>query len=328
MSGSLTRLHGLENEVWLIRNRGFSIFESTTMGGTDGHFFLKGKHVTPQDVKAFARQLEQRAKAGFNSPAPIELHRDPPPPAAEIFKSAPLTLSSCRGSQARPIATTPKEEPAVTDLFRGLTEAEIRADMALLAEEWGSHTAAAKAAGVEKSRWNNVRHAVRIGADIMLALYGPEGTTLRAEIRAPQGEDEQPPAEAPAPIPAGDAAPAAGDPPPPATVSAEAPKAAPEIDEPAAEPTCTMDDMAAALGDAGPANPMIAAQLQAWGVGAQEGKAPDRLAAVFDMAQAEIARQLQLIDGELEALDDERRTLESEADKLRKAAAALADLAK
>lgn len=302
MAGSLTRLHGLENEIWLIRNRGFSIFESATMGGPAGHFFLKGKHVKPGDVRTFARQLEQRAKAGLNSPPPIELHRDPPP-AADVFKSAPLTISS--------------KEPTVTDIFRGMTEAEIRNDMALLAEEWGTHSAAARAAGVEKSRWNNVRHSQRIATDIMLALYGPEGTSLRAEIRAPLEEDEQPPAEAPAPLPADDAAEAAGDPLPPATVSAEASKAAPEIDEPPAGEAGGAAGSDLGISLSGPQEPL-----------APPADTPDRLAAVFAMAQAEISRQLELIAGEIEALEEECRTLKLEEIKLRNAGAALADLAK
>lgn len=162
---SLTRLHCLENEVWLIRNRGFSIFESPSMKGPEGHFFLKGKHVTPQDVRAFARQLEERAKLKFNSVPPII-------PAAEAFRTVPIT-----------IAPKPKEQP-MPDLLRGMNEADVRADMKLLGQEHGGHPRAAIAAGVGKSGWSNCFYGVkRISHAMMEALYGPEGTALRAQIR-------------------------------------------------------------------------------------------------------------------------------------------------
>lgn len=343
MAGSLARLHGLENEIWTIRNRGFSIFESPTMGGPEGHFFLKGQHVPPQEVRTFARQLEARAKAGFNAPAPCR----PPPPAAEIFKSAPLTIQQ-------------KAEP-MTDIFRGSTEADVRSDMALLAEEHGSQAAAAKACGIDKNRWNNFRNGiVRVGADIMDGLYGPRGTDLRKAVRGKP---------AAATIPAGDAAEAAGDPPPPVTVSAEAPKAAPEIEDqakdcpPAAPEAGTAGGEGAPLTDAPASVPgsdldatppadRIEITLRPIDFGdlrerfktvhdddlaiapagakpaASQLEPPDRLAAVFEAAQAEIANQLKMIDGELEALEDERRALEADADKLRKASAALAELVK
>lgn len=203
---SLASLWGLEPAIWLIRSRGFVICESRTMGGPEGHFHLKGRHVTPQEVKQFAEKLEERQKMGLNSPPPAR----PPADPVSIFQP-PKT----------------QEQPTMADHMRGTSPYKVRADMEQLREEWGSDRAAAEAAGLSKTTFVTTRNgSVPVGRTAILALYGPTGTTLRPEIRntgrpaAPTPPPSAP--EAPASAPSGPETPA--EEPPAISAPPEAPK--------------------------------------------------------------------------------------------------------
>ncbi len=323
---SLTRLHGLENEVWLIRNRGFSIFESSTMKGPEGRFFLKGKHVTPQEVRAFARTLEQRAKAGFNTPLPA---------AAKAFQAVPVIIIPKR------------KEPPMTDRYRGLNEADILADMRRMEEAVGRKRAL-ELTGAAKSSWVNALAGHQgPSASLIAGLYGPEGINLRPQLAkvlrlATSAID----------TPAGDAAEAAGHGAPldeKGLVCTEAPQVQPHEDNHCEDcdlpiEICACEDAAAhdaaeepPAGEAGEdagsdlvdnapvhqepvASPADTGHAELL---VDEAPRPDRLRTALDAAKAEIRRQQQLVDQELEALEDEKRQLEADADKLRKAEAAL-----
>lgn len=68
----------------------------------------------------------------------------------------------------------------MADKYRGLTEAEIRADLDQLVEWYGSNGQAAQACGLAKSTLSNARNGhCAIGETVMSALYGPApGTQL------------------------------------------------------------------------------------------------------------------------------------------------------
>jgi hypothetical protein len=168
---SLASALGLDNEIALLKSRGFAVYEARTVGGPDGKFRVGSSFMDAAEVRTIANRQADRFPDNPYLPrkaAPGNRGQQQPPPKC----SARLQV-------------TPKpKEIVMSDRLRGMNEADVRSDMETVADEHGSQIAAARAVGLDKNRWNNTRAGyVRIGDDIMLALYGPEGTTLRAEIR-------------------------------------------------------------------------------------------------------------------------------------------------
>jgi len=156
---SLASALGLDNEIALLRNRGFMVSEARIAGGPDGKFRVGSNDLDACEIRALANRLADRW------PANPFLPRQQPP-------------------QSKP------KDPPMPDRFRGLTEAAIRADMEQLCEEHDGPGAAARACGLASSTFGNTRKGIaRIGETVMNALYGPDGTTLRAEIRKQQSHE-------------------------------------------------------------------------------------------------------------------------------------------
>jgi hypothetical protein len=153
---SLASALGLDNEIALIKSRGFPACEARTVGGPDGKFRIGTMFLDAAGVRALANRLADR------------------------FPNNPYLPRLRPQAQSQP---EPKEQP-VPDIFRGLTERQVRADLTTIRDEWGGPAKAAQVLNIGKSTIvNAVGGYAKIGNTVMDALYGPEGTTLRAEIR-------------------------------------------------------------------------------------------------------------------------------------------------
>jgi hypothetical protein len=179
----------VEQAITLLRRRGFPVCRASTLGGAAGQWVVGSRKMTADELLAMARR--QANPPVLNAPAPIA-----PAPAAQS------------------VAPAQEETEMPEDIFRGMTTRKIRDDMELLSQRLGGDRNAAAACGMPHSSFGNPRRGnTNITERVMLALYGPSGTTLRAELFPEPGlglpVDEQPsdcsvvslPASAPPPAP-------------------------------------------------------------------------------------------------------------------------------
>lgn len=269
-----------------LRRRGFTVFRAAVVDGSADVWVVGSPKLTSAELVAKAGRVMARMK-GL------------PPPMAPVEQPKEITAAP-RNAPAHS-----QREDGMADRFRGLTEAEIRADMDLLVERWGSQKQAAAAAGIVMTTFSNTRlgHS-RIGETVMRALYGAEGTALRPEL-----QPETPPAGAGQ----GDAGSEAASPPGSTPPIAEGGGAGEEA--PAPEPAAPEEPAELAPAEVRPWSKLEDADL----VAILQGK----LAGV----QAEIAAleaEEQALAARRDALNRQGLDLELRADRLRATIAAFA----
>ena len=165
----------VEQAITLLRRRGFPVCRASTLGGAAGQWVVGSRKMTADELLAMARR--QANPPVLNAPAPIAPPPIAPAPAAQGVAPA-------------------QEETEMPDIFRGMTTRKIRDDMELLSQRLGGDRNAAAACGMPHSSFGNPRRGnTNITERVMLALYGPSGTTLRAELFPEAGQVEERPSD-------------------------------------------------------------------------------------------------------------------------------------
>jgi hypothetical protein len=160
----------VEQAITLLRRRGFPVCRASTLGGAAGQWVVGSRKMTADELLAMARR--QANPPVLNAPAPIA-----PAPAAQSVAPA-------------------QEETEMPDIFRGMTTRKIRDDMELLRDRLGGDRNAAAACGMPQSSFGNQRRGDKNMTErVVLALYGPSGTTLRAELFPEAGQVEERPSD-------------------------------------------------------------------------------------------------------------------------------------